>query len=48
MRGLEWAAIPVLIELLDVDDVEQFVRALVQIREHQLETERRKNATSRD
>ena len=34
MRGIEWPAIPVMVDLLGVDDVEQFIRGLVQIREH--------------
>lgn len=39
MRGLDWAAVPIMVELLDVDDVDWFVRSLISIREHQIEME---------
>ena len=45
MRGLEWEALPVIVEMLGVVDVDAFVRALIQIREHLQEKE---NARSRD
>lgn len=34
MGGLDWAALPVVVELLGVSDVEQLIVQLVAIREH--------------
>lgn len=47
MRGLEWQAIPTMVELLEIEDVELFVRALIQIREHQIVKDQ-KDANTRD
>jgi hypothetical protein len=34
MGGLEWSALPVVAELLGVEDVERWIYQLVTIREH--------------
>lgn len=41
MRGLEWAAIPCMVEMLGVDDVPGFIFGLVQIREHMRANEKK-------
>lgn len=41
MRGVEWAAIPCMIELLGVEDVQAFIYGLVQIREHMRASEKK-------
>lgn len=35
MGGLDWAALPVVVEILGIECVESFVRELVTIRDHQ-------------
>jgi len=35
MAGIEWAALPVIVEILGVEDVELLVRQLAGIRDHQ-------------
>lgn len=35
MRGLDWAALPLVVEMLGVDDVENFVARLVALRDWQ-------------
>jgi hypothetical protein len=35
MGGLDWAALPVVVEMLGVEDVDRLVRHLVTIRESQ-------------
>jgi hypothetical protein len=35
MGGLDWAALPLVVEMLGVEDVEQLINHLVGIRNHQ-------------
>lgn len=35
MRGLDWAALPFVIDILDVDDVEVLVAQLIMIRDNE-------------
>lgn len=38
MSGLDWAALPVVADLLDIEDIEGVVACLVAIRDHLKET----------
>jgi len=35
MGGLDWAALPIVVEVLGVNDIERLIRQLVILREHQ-------------
>lgn len=37
MGGLDWAALPFVVELYGIENVENFVRQLIAIRDHQSE-----------
>lgn len=39
MGGIDWAALPIVVEMLGIEDVDRLVRQLVTIREHRKQEE---------
>lgn len=49
MRGLDWSGLPVVAEIIGVEDVERFILALIEIREHEIQKrEEMKDAITRN
>lgn len=39
MGGIDWAALPIVVEMLGIEDVDRLVRQLATIREHRKQEE---------